>query len=123
MSSKKTVPSAKAPKRGLESFKAAHDPKVIIPRKIQQALDAMKAEGSEVFAYETQDEEGQKTMAERTTLGGAILARYRKQFAEHIVLAPRSHGSKRSAKFVWFGDSKVATEARGGPVNMADFEQ
>lgn len=117
-----TLPKAKAPARTLATFKAAHDPTIIIPRKIQQALDRMKAEGAETFAYETQDQDGMPTMVERTTVGGAILAKHRKAFATHIVLAPRAHGSKRTAKYVWFGDPKVATEARGGPVNLDDFE-
>lgn len=113
---------AKAPARTLATFKAAHDPAVIIPKKIQAAVDAMKTEGPETFAYESQDDDGQKTMTERTALGAAILARYRKQFAQYIVKTGRAHGSKKNPKFVWFGDPEVATEARGGPVNMADFE-
>lgn len=121
-SKKRTLPKAKAPGRTLASFKAAHDPKIVIPGKIQAALDRMKTEGAETFAYETQDDDGIPTMVERTGVGAAILAKHRKQFAAHIVLPPRAHGSKRSRKFVWFGDKTVATEARGGPVNPADFE-
>lgn len=121
-SKKRSLPKAKAPTRTLASFKAAHDPAVIIPAKIKAALERMKSEGPETFAYETQDQDGMPTMVERTTVGGAILAKHRKAFAPHIVLAPRSHGSKRSPKFVWFGDPKVATEARGGPVDLNVFD-
>lgn len=121
-STKRSLPKAKAPGRTLASFKATHDPKVVIPGKIKAALDRMKTEGAETFAYETQDADGLPTMVERTGVGSAILAKHRREFAAHIVLPPRPHGTKKSRKFVWFGDPTVATEARGGPVNLADFE-
>lgn len=106
-------------KRSLSTFKAAHDPRVIIPAKLKKALEAMAKEGPEIYSYETADKEGAPTMQDRSGLSAAQIAQHRKQFAAHLVKVDAKGGR---GKFVWFGTAKMATKARGGAVNPADFE-
>lgn len=122
MALKKPEAPAKA-KRTLSTFKSLHDPSVIIPAKIKAALERLKREeGAEAFAYEQTDPHGGVPMVKRADVSTMHLSSHRKLFAPHIVKVRQDTGSRRGPKFVWFADPKVATEARGGPVNLDDFE-
>lgn len=105
----------------LDTFKSLHDPSVIIPSKIRAAL-AKLAKEDVAFAYESTDPRGGLPMVKRADISALLLSQYRKQFADHIVKVAQDTGSRRAPRWVWFGDAKVALEARGGPANPSDFE-
>jgi hypothetical protein len=90
----------------LADFKAAHDPNVIIPAKIQAALDAMLKEGPEHWVYEGD-------FLKLAGLSVTQLAEFRDRFAAHIVVVPGKSGS--SPKRVYFGNAKVADKLRLKP--------
>src|SRR5581483_9620615 len=96
-------------RRSIASFKASHDPAVILPAKLRKALDAMAKEGPEVYAYETQDKEGAPTMQQRSGLSAVQISQHRAAFAPHIVRVDAS-GTRRG-KYVWFATPKAATTA------------
>lgn len=116
--------SKSAPKKSstLDTFKALHDPTVIIPAKIKAALTKLAKEDVG-FAYEATDARGGTLpMTKRADVSTIHLAQYRKQFAAHIVRVADQTGSRRSPRLVWFGDAAVALEARGGPAKPEDLE-
>jgi hypothetical protein len=88
----------------LEDFRAAHDPNVIVPSKIQAGLAAILKEGPENWDYEVD-------FLRRTGLSVTQLATFRDQFAKYIVEAPATHG--KTVKRCYFGDAKVAAKLRG----------
>lgn len=89
----------------LADFKAAHDPDVIVPNKIRAALAAIEKIGPEHYEYEGD-------FLKLTGLSTTQLAKYRDQFAAHIIDTPATHG-KSSAKRVYFGSAKAAAKLRG----------
>lgn len=124
MAKAKTVtPVAKAVKRNVASFDAAHDPAVIQPNRLKVALAKLLKEGGrEAYAYEFQDKSGAPTMSQLSGVSAAHLSHYRLEFMHHIVKTRQDMGSHRSPKFVWFATVAAATKARKGPADPADFE-
>lgn len=106
----KTAPG----KRNLSTFRASHDPSIIIPNKIRAALEQLKKEqGDEGYAYEFTDPSGGVTFTKLSGVGPQQLAQYRDQFAEHIVEVKQDMGSRRGPRQVWFATVKAAKVARG----------
>lgn len=85
----------------LADFRAAHDKNVIVPAKIQAALDEMAKESPEQWEYE-------RELLSRAGLSVTDLALFREQFAGHVV-----ETSGKNAKRVWFATKKAASAARG----------
>lgn len=88
---------------GLAAFKAANDPKVIIPNKVRAALDKMAKANPESWA------------AEEDLLAAAGVTKeeirgHREAFDDHIVEVKKK-GRSTPARF-WFADVKVAAKAR-----------
>lgn len=96
--------SPKKQARTVADFRAAHDPSVIVPTKIQRALDAIANEGAENWEYEAD-------FVKRADISQSQLGQYRDQFAKHIVETSVQHG--RASRRVWFGSAKVAAKVRG----------
>ena len=88
----------------LADFKAAHDPDVIVPNKIRVGLAAIAKEGPENWLYEQE-------FLRLTGVSTTQIARYRDQFAAHIVEAPGTN--TKATKRVYFGNAKVAAKLRG----------
>src|SRR5581483_351194 len=78
-------------RRSIASFKASHDPAVILPAKLRKALDAMAKEGP-------------PTMQQRSGLSAVQISQHRAAFAPHIVRVDAS-GTRRG-KYVWFATPK-----------------
>ena len=99
---------AKAAPRSVASFKAAHDPSVVIPNKIRAALAKMeKDHGPEHYEYES---DFYKLAGVSTQQLGA----HRDEFDAHVVDAkPIGAGNSRAARRVWFATVKAAKAARG----------
>lgn len=96
------MPTAKKKSaKTLADFRAAHDKNVIIPNKINAALAAMAAEGSESWEYEVD-------FLRRASVSTTDLAAFRQQFERHIV-----ETTGKSVKRVWFATEKAAKAARG----------
>ncbi len=92
--------------RTLSDFKSAHDKDVIIPAKIQAAIDSLAKVGPEHHVYE----------AELVALAGVAqtdFGKYRSQFEKHIVTINHEGGRARSPKNVYFHDKKLAARLRG----------
>jgi len=91
------------PVKNLASFRATHDPDVIIPGKIRAALDSLAAEGLEAWEYEDD-------FRKRAGVNPADLARYREKFTAHQLSVRRvSHGSGSAGRkrWVWIGSAKA----------------
>lgn len=88
----------------ISDFKDAHDKDVIVPRKIQAALDGMLKTGTEHWEYESD-------VVKLAGISQTEIARYREQFVKHIVVAPAVHG--KGTRNVWFANAKVAAKLRG----------
>ena len=85
----------------LDDFRAAHDKNVIVPTKIQAALDSMLKEGAENWSYEAD-------LIRRAQISQTDMGLFRSQFADHVV-ETRDH---KNSKRVWFADKKVAAKVR-----------
>lgn len=94
---------AKSAPKNLDSFRSVYDKSVVIPNKIKSALEAMLKEDPEHW-------ETEQDFIKRAGVSTTDLAAYRDQFEKHIIEA-RATG--RSAKRIWFGSTKVASQARG----------
>ena len=88
----------------LADFKAAHDPDVIVPNKMRAGLAAIEKEGPENWMYEGD-------FLKLTGISTTQIARYREQFAAHIIETPST--STKSIKRVYFGSAKIAAKLRG----------
>lgn len=88
----------------ISDFRAAHDPDVIVPNKIREALAAMAKVGPEHYEYEGD-------FVKLAGLSQTQISAYREQFIDHIVKAAST--SKRAARNVWFADIKAAKKVRG----------
>lgn len=96
----------KKPGRTIADFRAAHDKNVIIPMKIKKALEEMAKHGPEHFEYEAD-------LVRVAGISQSDLAKFRDQFADHIVVANHQNGKAlSSAKNVWFHNVKVARDLR-----------
>ena len=85
----------------LDSFAKAHDKSVVIPTKIQAALDKLSAPNSEdEWLYEID-------FMKLAQICITDLARYRPMFEDYVVTV----GGKNS-KRVWFGTKALAEQAR-----------
>lgn len=89
--------------KNVASYRAAHDPAVIVPTKIRAALAAMLKEGPEQWEYESD-------FIRRAGIAGLQMPQYRDKFADHIVEAPGAHG--KTPRRVWFANAKVAAKVR-----------
>ena len=87
--------------RSIDDFRALHDKNVIVPRKIQAALDEMLKEGPENWSYEAE-------FIRRAGISQTDMGLFRDNFAAHIV-----ETRDKSAKRVWFASAKVAAKLRG----------
>jgi len=97
---------AKKAGRTLADFRAAHDKNVIIPAKIKKALDEMAKQGPQHHEYEAD-------LVRIAGISQSDLAKFREQFAEHIVVVNHQNGKALSSpKNVWFHDVKVARQLR-----------
>ena len=89
--------------RTVADFRAAHDPNVIVPAKIKNALAAMLKEHAEMWEYEGD-------FIRRAQVSQTQIGQFREQFASHVVETPST--SKHSTRRVWFADPKVAKSVR-----------
>lgn len=97
------MPNPKSKPKSLADFRNAHDPNVMIPKRIAEGLAAMLKEGKENWEYEID-------FLRRCGLSTTQLAQYREQFAKHVVETYAT--SSRSARRVWFADPKIADQVR-----------
>jgi hypothetical protein len=105
--------AAPAPRRTLATFKATHDPAVIIPNKIKAALEQMRREGGdEAYAYEFSDPAG-VPFSKLAGVSIVHLNQYRDQFSDYTVQVKQDTGSRRGPRWVWFATPKAAKVARG----------
>lgn len=88
---------------GLASFKATHDPKVVIPNKIQATLDKLASVNPESWLPE-EDFLKQADVSKEEARG------HREAFDEYIVEVKKK-GRSTAVRF-WFADPKVAAKAR-----------
>ena len=86
----------------LQTFREAHDPNVIVPKKIRAALETLLKEHKEAWRYESQ-------FCTLAGISNTHLGAFRDQFAEHIV-----ETGGRNPKRVWFADAKIAEKVRNG---------
>lgn len=95
--------------RNVASFRAEHDPDVVVPNAIRAALAKMeKDNGPEHYEYESD-------FIKLTGVGNTALAAHREAFKDHIVEAkPVGKGNSRMARRAWFSTVKAAKAARGG---------
>lgn len=108
---KKTAP---VKGRSLATFRAEHDPRVVISNKIRKALEQLAKDGGpEAYAYEFSDKAGHLTFAQLAGVGSQHLARHREEFKDFIVEVKQEIGSRRSPRHVWFATAKAAKAARG----------
>lgn len=96
--------SKKTPARTIADFKGAHDPDVIVPRKIRAALEEIAKVGPEHYEYEGD-------LIKLAGISQGQITKYRSQFEAHMVETPATHG--KSVKRVYFGNPKVAAKIRG----------
>lgn len=90
-------------KKTLDSFRAAHDPNVIIPAKIRAALAALeKAEGPEAWEYDAE-------FLKRAGVNYNQMGAYRDEFAAHIVTVK---SGDRKPRPVWFSNAANAEKMR-----------
>lgn len=87
----------------LHDFRMAHDPELIVPTRIRDALAAIAKEGLDCWEYEVD-------FLKRSGLSTTQLAAFRDRFAAHIVEVPTS---KSTNKRVYFGNAKVAAKLKG----------
>lgn len=107
MTAKNTsAPAAKG--RTLADFRAAHDRAVVIPTKIQTALDKMlKDNGPEHYEYEAD-------FMKLAGVGQADISKFRDKFSAFIAIAqPVGTSRSKSARNAWFATTKAAKAARG----------
>ena len=90
--------------RTIADFKGAHDPDVIVPRKIRAALEQIAKVGPEHYEYEGE-------LIKLAGISQGQITKYRGQFDAHMVETPAAHG--KSVKRVYFGNPKVAAKLRG----------
>jgi hypothetical protein len=90
--------------RTVADFRENFDKDVIIPRKIQAALDAMLKEGAENWEYDAD-------FVKRAGVSQSDMGRYRAQFEKHVILT--ANVNKRGPRKVWFASAKVAAKLRG----------
>lgn len=90
--------------RTVADFRAAHDPNVIVPAKIRNAVEAMLKEGKEHWEYESD-------FVKRANISQTQLSQFRDQFSDHIVETPHTNG--RGPRRVWFADKRIAKSMRG----------
>jgi len=86
----------------IADLRAAHDRKIVNPRKVSSTLAAMLREGRENHEYESD-------FMKRAGLANNDIADARKAFADHVVVATGLN-SRKAARNVWFADAKVATK-------------
>lgn len=109
MKSKKPAPVS----RSLATFRASHDPTVIIPTKIKAALEKLRIDGGdEAYAYEYTDATGGVPFSKLAGVGSIHLNQYREQFKDFLVEVRQDTGSKRAPRWVWFATAKAAKAAR-----------
>lgn len=114
----KKQPAAKAAptaaRRNLTTFRASHDPAVIIPNKIKAALEKLRKDGGdEAYAYEVNDPSGGVAFCKLADVSAMHLGQFRDQFADHVVEVKQDIGSRRGPRRVWFATVKAAQVARG----------
>lgn len=99
---------AKPASRNVALFRAHHDPDVVVPNKIREALANMeKDHGPEHYEYES---DFIKLAGVNTTQ----MAAHRDAFTAFIVEAkPIGMGNARTARRAWFATAKAAKSARG----------
>jgi len=95
---------AKTKAKTVADWRAVHDKDVVVPQKIQAALEAMLKEGPENWEYSVD-------FIKLAGISTTDLAKYREQFIKHIVTTPSIHG--KSPRDVWFANPKVAAKIRG----------
>lgn len=88
-------------KKSLADFKAAHDKNFIVPKKINEGLAKLGADGWE---YEPE-------FAKLTGVGSMDIAKFRDQFADYIVLVKSSKSSGYEKK-IWAGSKALAAKMR-----------
>ena len=96
---------ATAKARTLAEFRSVHDRNVVIPSKINAALEALLKIGPEHYEYESE-------FMKLAGISQADIGLFRDQFADHIVEA-KVPGKGSNARRAWFGDKKVAAKLRG----------
>lgn len=97
----------KAKPRTLADFKSSHDKDVIIPRKIQAAIDTAAKVGPEHYIYESE-------LIAQLGLSQSDFGKYKGQFEKHIVPVDYENGKRlSSAKRAWFPNVKLAAKLRG----------
>jgi hypothetical protein len=91
----------KTPSRNVASFRAQHDPDVVVPNAIRAALEKMAAtHGPEHYEYESD-------FISLTGIGNTALAAHRESFKDFIVEAkPVGKGNTRMARRAWFATKK-----------------
>lgn len=101
MAAAKQVSAVKTSKgKDLDAFRSAHDKSFIVPKKIQEGLDAL----GESWEYEVE-------FLRRCNTSTTDLAAYRGQFAGYYVEVPLP-GRAASNKRVWAGSKKFAAALR-----------
>lgn len=100
---------AKTESRNVASFRAQHDPDVVVPNAIKAALAGMeKDHGPEHYEYESD-------FIKLAGVGATAMAAHRETFKDFIVDAkPVGKGNTRMARRAWFATVKAAKAARGG---------
>lgn len=89
----------------LADFRAAHDPNVIVPTKIRNALAQMEKEGGpENWEYEGD-------FIKRSGVSQGQMGQFRSEFEAHVVETASNNG--RAAKRVWIANAKAAAKFRG----------
>jgi hypothetical protein len=89
--------------KSIDSLRAAHDKKVINPRKVEATFASMvKSDGKEAHEYESD-------FMKRAGLANNDIAEMRVQFAKHVVIAAALN-SKKADRNVWFADIKMAAK-------------
>ncbi len=99
---------AKTESRTVASFRAQHDPDVVVPNAIKAALAKMeKDHGPEHYEYESD-------FIRLAGVGATAMAAHREAFKDYIVDAkPVGKGNTRQARRAWFATVKAAKAARG----------
>lgn len=90
--------------KDITAWREQHDKDVIVPKKIQAAIESMRKDGPETWEYESD-------FIKRAGISQTDMGRYRERFIKHIVPTPVTTG--RSARNCWFADAKVAGKLRG----------
>ena len=99
MAAPKRQPKAITPK-SLAEFQQTYDKRVIVPRKIEDALKRLDQ------GWETEME-----FMKGAGVSNVELAEFRDNYADYIVVVASATGSP-NRKRIWFGSKKAAAEAR-----------